>query len=43
MAKIKPFRAIRPNPFYADQLVLTKPQSVGTQAICEQQSDHREG
>jgi uncharacterized protein (DUF1015 family) len=27
MAKIKPFRAIRPNPFYADQLVLTKPQS----------------
>jgi uncharacterized protein (DUF1015 family) len=27
MAIIKPFRAIRPNPLYADQLVLTKPQA----------------
>jgi uncharacterized protein (DUF1015 family) len=27
MAIIKPFKAIRPNPFYADQLVLTKPQA----------------
>jgi len=26
MATIKPFRAIHPNPFYADQLVFTKPQ-----------------
>jgi uncharacterized protein (DUF1015 family) len=27
MATIKPFRAIHPNPFYADQLVFTKPQA----------------
>lgn len=27
MATIKPFRAIHPNPFYADHLVFTKPQS----------------
>jgi hypothetical protein len=27
MARIKPFRAIRPNPLYADQLVFTKPQT----------------
>jgi len=27
MAKIRPFRAIRPNPFYISQLVFTKPQS----------------
>ncbi|EHQ29722.1 DUF1015 family protein [Mucilaginibacter paludis] len=27
MAAIKPFRAIRPNPVFADQLVLTKPQT----------------
>ncbi|MCR8560132.1 DUF1015 family protein [Mucilaginibacter sp. BJC16-A38] len=27
MAKISPFRAIHPNPFYADQLVFTKPQA----------------
>lgn len=27
MAKIKPFRAIHPNPLYADQLVLAKPQA----------------
>jgi uncharacterized protein (DUF1015 family) len=27
MARILPFRAIRPNPFYADQLVFTKPQT----------------
>jgi uncharacterized protein (DUF1015 family) len=26
MAQIQPFRAIRPNPFYADQLVFTAPQ-----------------
>lgn len=26
MAKIRPFRAIHPSPFYADQLVFTKPQ-----------------
>ena len=26
MAQIQPFRAIRPNPFYADQLVFTSPQ-----------------
>ena len=26
MAHILPFRAIRPNPFYADQLVFTAPQ-----------------
>ncbi|WP_426667498.1 DUF1015 family protein [Mucilaginibacter sp. McL0603] len=27
MAQIQPFRAIRPNPFYADQLVFTTPQA----------------
>jgi len=27
MASIKPFRAIHPNPFYADQLVFAKPQA----------------
>ena len=27
MATIRPFRAIHPNPFYADQLVFTKPQA----------------
>ena len=27
MATIQPFRPIRPNPFYADQLVFTKPQT----------------
>ncbi|WP_158994085.1 DUF1015 family protein [Mucilaginibacter sp. L196] len=27
MATIKPFQAIHPNPFYADQLVFTKPQA----------------
>jgi uncharacterized protein (DUF1015 family) len=27
MANIRPFRAIRPNPFYADQLVFTTPQA----------------
>src|SRR5580692_9626230 len=27
MATIKPFKPIRPNPLYADQLVFTKPQA----------------
>src|SRR5579863_4881663 len=27
MAAIQPFKPIRPNPFYADQLVFTKPQA----------------
>src|SRR5260370_34194601 len=27
MAQIKPFKAVRPNPFYADQLVFTAPQA----------------
>jgi uncharacterized protein (DUF1015 family) len=33
MAKIKAFRPIRPNPFYADQLVFTRPQAESVSGV----------